>query len=111
MYTMYSVRTNIQVPFQPFQSFQSSPRFNMGAQTDWHSFEGIVTGLLDGNPIAIIVTALIAFGLPVLLHLVFYRSVASPPSSNFLLLGPSGAGKTVLLSLVSKPFASQGFFF
>lgn len=81
----------------------------MGGQADWHSFEGIVTGLLDGNPIAIIVTILIAFGLPVLLHLIFYRSVASPPSSNFLLLGPSGAGKTALLSLVSKPFASLGF--
>lgn len=70
--------------------------------SDWRSFEGIITGLLEGSPIAIVVTALIAFGLPVLLHLIFYRSAASPPSSNFLLLGPSGAGKTALLALVCK---------
>ena len=73
----------------------------MGGQADWHSFGGIITSLLDGNAIAIAVTVLFAFGLPVLLHLIFYRSAASPPSSNFLLLGPSGAGKTSLLSLVS----------
>ncbi|RJE21143.1 SRP receptor beta subunit [Aspergillus sclerotialis] len=72
----------------------------MGSQADWNSFGGVVTSLLDGNAVAIAITALIAFGLPVLLHLVFYRSAASPPSSNFLLLGPSGAGKTSLLSLL-----------
>lgn len=72
----------------------------MGLQLNWRSAEAIATSLLDGNPIAIVVTAFIAFGLPVLLHIIFYRTVASPPSSNFLLLGPSGAGKTTLLSLV-----------
>lgn len=71
--------------------------------TDWTSFSGIITGLLDGSVIAIVITAFIAFGLPVLLHLIFYRTVASPPTSNFLLLGPSGAGKTALLTLVSRP--------
>ena len=68
---------------------------------DWKSFLGIATALLDGNPIAIALTALFAFGLPVLLHMIFYSRVASPPSSNFLLLGPSGAGKTAFVSLVS----------
>lgn len=67
---------------------------------DWSSLEGILTGLLDGSPLAIAITIFVAIGLPVLLHLIFYRSVASPPSSNFLLLGPSGAGKTAFLSLV-----------
>ncbi|PYH95367.1 P-loop containing nucleoside triphosphate hydrolase protein [Aspergillus ellipticus CBS 707.79] len=72
----------------------------MHSQGDWSSLEGIATGLLDGNPIAIAVTIFIAFGFPVLLHLVFYRAVASPPSSNFLLLGPGGAGKTALLNVL-----------
>lgn len=81
----------------------------MGSQADWHSFGGVITSLLDGNAIAIAITALIAFGLPVLLHVIFYRSAASPPSSNFLLLGPSGAGKTSLLSLVS--LSSDCFYF
>ncbi|OOF92306.1 hypothetical protein ASPCADRAFT_55399 [Aspergillus carbonarius ITEM 5010] len=72
----------------------------MHSHGDWTSVEGIATSLLDGNPIAIAVTLFIAFGLPVLLHLIFYQTVASPPSSNFLLLGPSGAGKTALLTLL-----------
>lgn len=74
----------------------------MRAQADWTSFEGILTNLLEGSPIAILVTAFIAFGLPVLLHLIFYRTVASPPLTNFLFLGPSGAGKTAFVSLVSS---------
>lgn len=73
----------------------------MRGQADWTSFEGIITGLLEGSPIAIVVTAFIAFGLPVLLHLIFYRTVAAPPLTNFLFLGPSGAGKTAFVSLVS----------
>lgn len=76
----------------------------MGSKADWSSLEGIITSLLDGNPIAILVTAFIAFGLPVLLHLIFYRTVATPPVSTFLLLGPSGAGKTALVTLVSSWF-------
>ncbi|KAF9883455.1 hypothetical protein FE257_003453 [Aspergillus nanangensis] len=72
----------------------------MGSHADWTSFSGIVTNLLDGNPLAIFITAFVAFGLPILLHLIFYQTVASPPTSNFLLLGPSGAGKTALLSLL-----------
>ncbi|KAE8379524.1 signal recognition particle receptor beta subunit-domain-containing protein [Aspergillus bertholletiae] len=82
----------------------------MGSHADWRSIGGIATSLLDGNPIAIAITAFIAFGLPVLLHLIFYQTVASPPARNFLLLGPSGAGKTALLSLLetkSSPLAKQ----
>ncbi|GLB00555.1 hypothetical protein ABZX51_007649 [Aspergillus tubingensis] len=74
----------------------------MQSHANWKTLEGIATSLLDGSPIAIAVTVFIAFGLPILLHLIFYRTVASPPSSNFLLLGPSGAGKTALLSLLES---------
>ncbi|KAB8232342.1 hypothetical protein ETB97_011084 [Aspergillus alliaceus] len=82
----------------------------MGTHTDWRSVGGIATSLLDGNPFAIAITTFIAFGLPVLLHLIFYRTAASPASSNFLLLGPSGAGKTAFLSLLeakSSPLAKK----
>lgn len=72
----------------------------MGRDLDWSSLRNIATNLLDANPIAIIVTAVIAFGFPILLHYLLYRKAASPPSTSFLLLGPSGAGKTALLSLV-----------
>lgn len=77
----------------------------MAEHEEWGLAERIFTSLLDGNLVAIAVTTLIAFGLPVLLHFLFYRSVASPPLSNFLLLGPSGAGKTALLSLVRPAFS------
>ncbi|THC91668.1 hypothetical protein EYZ11_008863 [Aspergillus tanneri] len=70
------------------------------------SIGGIATSLLEGNPIAIAITALIAFGLPVLLHLIFYQTVASPSLCNFLLIGPSGAGKTALLSLLETKSSS-----
>ncbi|KAF7119094.1 hypothetical protein CNMCM5793_008833 [Aspergillus hiratsukae] len=74
----------------------------MADHGDWGLAERIFTSLLDGNLVAIAVAIIIAFGLPVLLHFIFYRTVASPPLSNFLLLGPSGAGKTALLSLLES---------
>jgi signal recognition particle receptor subunit beta len=77
----------------------------MADHGDWGLAERIFTSLLDGNLIAIAVATIIAFGVPVLLHFIFYQTVASPPLSNFLLLGPSGAGKTALLSLVSPTYS------
>ncbi|KAL4903726.1 hypothetical protein BDW74DRAFT_38804 [Aspergillus multicolor] len=65
-------------------------------------FEAVATKLLEGSPLGIAIAVLITFGVPVLLHIIFYRTVASPPSSNFLLLGPSGAGKTALLTLLES---------
>lgn len=74
----------------------------MTSKAGWNSVSGIATLLLDGNLVAILVAILITFGVPIALHIIFYRSVASPPSSNFLLLGPSGAGKTAFTTLVSR---------
>ncbi|KAJ5988314.1 hypothetical protein N7481_003524 [Penicillium waksmanii] len=72
----------------------------MSTQANWTSLTGILTFLFEGSLSAIAVAILITFGVPVLLHIVFFRSVASPPSSNFLLLGPSGAGKTAFTTLL-----------
>ncbi|OJJ50457.1 hypothetical protein ASPZODRAFT_173502 [Penicilliopsis zonata CBS 506.65] len=74
----------------------------MEGQVGWTSVGGVLTNLLDGNPIAIAVAIVIAFGLPVLLHMIFFRAAASPPLRNFLLLGPSGGGKTALFSLLES---------
>jgi len=62
----------------------------------------VLTILLDGNPLAILLAFVVTLGLPILLHFVLYRSFASPPISSFILLGPSGAGKTSLLSLLES---------
>ncbi|CBF70783.1 hypothetical protein AN5819.2 [Aspergillus nidulans FGSC A4] len=64
--------------------------------------EAVATKLLEGSLFSIAVAVIITIGVPILLHLIFYRTVASPPSSNFLLLGPSGAGKTALLTLLES---------
>ncbi|CAL5874877.1 uncharacterized protein PFLUO_LOCUS9179 [Penicillium psychrofluorescens] len=72
----------------------------MATEPGWNSVAGIATNLLDGNLVAIAIAMLITFGVPVLLHVIFYRSAAAPPSSNFLLLGSSGAGKTAFTSLL-----------
>lgn len=72
----------------------------MGRYLAWDSVGNIATNLLDANPIAILVTVAITLGFPLLLHYLLYRTAASPKSSSFILLGPSGAGKTSLFSLV-----------
>ncbi|KAI9373146.1 signal recognition particle receptor beta subunit-domain-containing protein [Aspergillus egyptiacus] len=74
----------------------------MSGHGAWTAFEAVATKLLEGSPLGILIAVIITFGIPILLHFVFYRTVASPPSSNFLLLGPSGAGKTALLTLLES---------
>lgn len=74
----------------------------MSSQAGWNSATGIATLLFDGNIVAIAIAVIFTFGVPILLHIVFFRSVTSPPSHNFLLLGPSGAGKTAFTTLVRQ---------
>ena len=53
----------------------------------------------------IIITAIIAFLLPILLHLYLYQSRTTTRTPIFLVAGPSGAGKTALLtSACTIPF-------
>ncbi|KAJ5617471.1 hypothetical protein N7537_002585 [Penicillium hordei] len=72
----------------------------MSSQANWNSVTGIATLLFDGNLVAIAIAVLFTFGVPIALHIFFFQAVASPPSSNFLLLGPSGAGKTAFTTLL-----------
>ncbi|KAG0156558.1 hypothetical protein PDIDSM_3739 [Penicillium digitatum] len=72
----------------------------MSSQANWNSVNGISTLLLSGNLVAITIAILFTFGVPIALHIFFFRVVACPPSSNFLLLGPSGAGKTAFTTLL-----------
>lgn len=51
---------------------------------------------------AIILTFIIAATLPLLLHSYLYRKREAANLPAFLLVGPSGAGKTALLTLVSQ---------
>ena len=49
---------------------------------------------------AILVTLLISLTLPVAIHYYLYKKAVARELPTFLLLGPSGAGKTALLTLV-----------
>lgn len=55
---------------------------------------------LRPTPATVIVTFLIAMLLPLLLHTYLYRSAQSTQLPAILLVGPSGAGKTSLMTLV-----------
>ena len=64
------------------------------AAEDWVSY------LMGPTPIVITFTTLLVLLIPLLLHLLLYRSSSSTLLPCFLLIGPSGAGKTSLLTLV-----------
>src|SRR5437763_1534800 len=85
---------------RPQPTPQSSVSTTMSSKAGWDSVTGIATLLFDGNLVAIAIAIIFTFGVPITLHLIFFQAVASPPSSNFLLLGPSGAGKTAFTTLV-----------
>ncbi|KAL1393185.1 signal recognition particle receptor beta subunit-domain-containing protein [Phyllosticta capitalensis] len=64
----------------------------------WHEPDSWVTKLFGAHLSTFLITLVVALGFPVLLHLYLYRqrTPASPPA--FLLVGPSGAGKTALVT-------------
>ena len=55
--------------------------------------------LRNPDPIGLVITALLVALIPLILHLIIYRSSGSTSLPCFLLAGPSGAGKTSLLLL------------
>ena len=64
------------------------------------SLEEWASYLMGPTPIAIIVTILLVLSIPIILHVLIYRSESSSSLPTILLIGPSGAGKTSLLTLV-----------
>lgn len=66
----------------------------------WHDEDSWLTRGLGPHLSTIIITAIITLLLPVLLHFVLYRvrKPLKPPS--FLVVGPTGAGKTSLVTNV-----------
>ncbi|OCT44001.1 SRP receptor beta subunit [Cladophialophora carrionii] len=69
----------------------------------WSSPDSWLTRLFSGDPIVILIALLVTIALPSLVHLYFYTQNARVRvTPTFLLLGPSGAGKTSLVSLLQK---------
>ncbi|KAL8971457.1 MAG: hypothetical protein Q9183_001047 [Haloplaca sp. 2 TL-2023] len=57
--------------------------------------------LPEPSPIALVISFLLIFSIPLLLHLVIYRTT-SDTLPTVVLVGPSGAGKTSLLTLLER---------
>ena len=66
----------------------------------WTDPQSWLSSMMGPSPLAIVVKLIVALSIPLFLHLVIYRSPSSNTLPSFLLIGPSGAGKTALLTLV-----------
>ncbi|KAF4302691.1 hypothetical protein GTA08_BOTSDO09081 [Botryosphaeria dothidea] len=65
---------------------------------EWHDPDSWVTKLFGAHLSTFLITLVVAFGLPILLHLYLYRHRTPINTAAFVLVGPSGAGKTSLLT-------------
>lgn len=68
----------------------------------WTSPDSWLTAALSPTPGAILITLLVTLLLPVLVHSFLYRKGREIETPTFLLVGPSGGGKTALLTLVRR---------
>ena len=67
----------------------------------WASPDSWLTRLFSGDPVIVGIAFFVSLALPLLVHIYFYTQTARVKTTpTFLLLGPSGAGKTSLVSLV-----------
>ena len=67
----------------------------------WHDEDSWLTAAFSPNLTTILVTIIVALGLPILLHTFLYRKAAASTNvPTFLLVGPSGSGKTAFTTLV-----------
>jgi len=78
----------------------------------WYDEDSWATAAFAPRLPTILVTFALAVLLPILLHQFIYRRATPTTLPTFLLLGPSGAGKTALLTLVRIPhptaYSSKG---
>jgi signal recognition particle receptor subunit beta len=73
----------------------------------WYDEDSWLTAAFSPNLTTILITILVALGLPILLHNLLYRQAAASTSlPTFLLVGPSGSGKTAFTTLVRLPPSS-----
>ncbi|TKA62215.1 hypothetical protein B0A55_11792 [Friedmanniomyces simplex] len=68
--------------------------------------EDLLTWALSPTISAILVTLIFSLTLPVLIHYYLYKRAVAKELPTFLLLGPSGGGKTALLTLLATGAAS-----
>ncbi|KAF1960633.1 P-loop containing nucleoside triphosphate hydrolase protein [Byssothecium circinans] len=73
----------------------------------WYHEDSWATAAFAPKPSTIALTFLIAVLLPILLHQFLYRKVTPTTQPTFLLIGPSGGGKTAFLTLTERNAVAQ----
>ncbi|KAJ9669831.1 hypothetical protein H2201_000217 [Coniosporium apollinis] len=68
----------------------------------WHDADSWLSRSFGPYLSTILLAAFVSVALPLLLHLYIYRKTAPTSLPAFLLIGPSGAGKTSLLTLLER---------
>ncbi|CAF9924602.1 MAG: hypothetical protein ALECFALPRED_002800 [Alectoria fallacina] len=68
----------------------------------WTDSQSWASSLMGPTPLAVSIAILLVLTIPLFLHLLIYRSTTSTTLPSFLLVGPSGAGKTALLTLFER---------
>lgn len=67
----------------------------------WYDEDSWLTAAFAPNLTTIFITVVVAIALPILFHTFLYRKAAASQSQpTFLLVGPSGGGKTAFATLV-----------
>jgi signal recognition particle receptor subunit beta len=70
----------------------------------WYDQDSWLTAAFSPNLTTILITIIVALGLPIILHSILYRHAAAAAQlPSFLLVGPSGSGKTAFATLVTRP--------
>lgn len=74
----------------------------------WHDEDSWLTAAFSPNLTTILITILVALGLPILMHSFLYRKAAAATNiPTFLLVGPSGGGKTAFATLAERNTTTQ----
>ncbi|KAF1946845.1 P-loop containing nucleoside triphosphate hydrolase protein [Clathrospora elynae] len=74
----------------------------------WHDQDSWLTAAFSPNLTTILITFIVAIGLPIILHAFLYRTAAATATvPTFLLVGPSGGGKTAFTTLAERNTTTQ----
>ncbi|KAH7350274.1 signal recognition particle receptor beta subunit-domain-containing protein [Pyrenochaeta sp. MPI-SDFR-AT-0127] len=74
----------------------------------WYDQDSWLTAAFSPNPTTILITVLVAIALPILFHTFLYRKAAASTNvPTFLLVGPSGGGKTAFTTLTERNTTAQ----
>lgn len=74
----------------------------------WYDQDSWLTAAFSPNPLTILITFIVAIGLPIIIHTILYKKAAAAAQQpTLLLVGPSGSGKTAFTTLAERNATTQ----